>query len=66
MLAACGELGAGPRRLDGLNVVRVQLDEIMDKYVREEAKKQEQAHKLVGKREPLLTLPQHIQTSRHV
>lgn len=56
VLAACGELGAPPRRLDGLNATRMQLDEIMDKYVREETKKQEEAHKLVGEEEFFLRL----------
>ncbi|PFH33096.1 putative cyclophilin [Besnoitia besnoiti] len=47
VISGCGELGVATRRLNALHTTRTQLNEMMDRHVREQLKKQEDEHKLV-------------------
>ncbi|EPT29059.1 putative cyclophilin [Toxoplasma gondii TgCatPRC2] len=45
VIAGCGELGVAVRRLDAMSTTRMQLNDMMEKHVKEQLKKEEEAHK---------------------
>nr|CEL67263.1 TPA: peptidyl-prolyl cis-trans isomerase, cyclophylin protein, putative [Neospora caninum Liverpool] len=47
VVAGCGEMGVAVRRLDAMSTTRMQLNDMMEKHVKEQLKKQEEAHKIV-------------------